>query len=383
MGRAEYGAASLGRPHNLYFRFNDRQRMTTSTWFWSILALLFGLNIGSFLNVVIWRIPRGGSLISPQFSYCPHCRRRLTAIDLVPLFSFLFLGCRCRTCKQPISWRYFTVELLTGLLFMALAIRFQHNAAEAVALMLFTALLVPMTFIDLDFFAIPDSLNALAFVFAIALDVWGIAHHEASHALLWGWMPRSIIGALAGILIFGFVRVAGWLWKRREAMGLGDVVLARAMGALLVQLVLPGQNIARLFPAWVLLSCLSGMVVGIPLIYLREKQQQLAGKQGDGEGETELNESDEEVEESSLREQLMEIGWVLSLGDFIGYFKSKLPGKGEIAEAEPEPTIEEEGFTPEPTAIPFGPFLAIGFLAAVLFGELLTSGYLSIAFPKK
>src|SRR5258708_4182921 len=133
--------------------------MTPATWIWTVMALLFALNIGSFLNVVIWRIPRGGSLIEPHFSYCPHCKRRLTGIDLVPLFSFLFLGRRCRTCKKPISWRYFSVELLTGLLFMGLAIRFEVNFADAIALMLFTALLVPMTFIDLEFFAIPTQLN--------------------------------------------------------------------------------------------------------------------------------------------------------------------------------------------------------------------------------
>src|SRR5437870_197689 len=133
--------------------------MSTATWFWSVTAFLFGVNIGSFLNVVIWRLPLGGSLVEPKYSYCPHCKRRLTAIDLIPLLSFLFLGRRCRTCKAPISWRYFTVELLTGLLFFALALQFHQSAPDAVSLMLFAALLVPITFIDLDIFEIPSSLN--------------------------------------------------------------------------------------------------------------------------------------------------------------------------------------------------------------------------------
>src|SRR6185437_4536214 len=130
-----------------------------------------------------------------------------------------------------------------------LALRFEHNAADAVSLMLFTALLVPMTFIDLEFFMIPPELNLLAFVVAIGRDAWGIAQHEPNHALRFGWLPRSVVGAIAGVLIFGGVRLAGWIWKRREAMGLGDVLLARAMGAMLVQLVPAGLPLFRLFPA--------------------------------------------------------------------------------------------------------------------------------------
>ena len=366
--------------------------MTTATWLWSVTALLFGLNIGSFLNVVIWRIPRGGSLISPQYSYCPHCERRLTAIDLVPLFSFLFLGRRCRTCKKPISWRYFSVELLTGLLFMGLAIRFEQNAPDAVSLMLFTALLVPMTFIDLDFFMIPPQLNLLAFAIAVGRDIWGIAQHEPSHIPLFGWLPRSLVGAVAGILIFGGVRLAGWIWKRREAMGLGDVLLARAMGAVLVQLAPAGLPLLRLFPAWVLLSCVSGMVVGIPLIMVRSRREKHAAeeivngspaKRGKDAAEVELGDADPDEEPSTLKEQLLDIGYVLVLADLFEYVRLKLPSRnGAQGAPAAEPAIADEDFTPQPTAIPFGPFLAVGFLATVFIGEALTSWYLVIAFPK-
>ena len=358
--------------------------MTPTAWLWSITALLFGLNIGSFLNVVIWRIPRGGSLLSPKFSYCPHCNRQLTPAELIPLFSFLLLGRRCRTCKQPISWRYFTVELITGLLFLGLALRFQASPTDAVFLMLFTAILVPMTFIDIDFFAIPDQLNLLAFLLAIVWDAWGIAHHEANHALVWGWLPRSILGAVWGVLVFGSVRVAGWIWKRVEAMGLGDVLLARAMGAMLLQMVPVGQPLWRLFPSWVLLSCVAGMVVGIPTIIFRAKRDQTVSKRGNGEVEVEqkLLEDDEEI--GSLAGELREIGFCLMLGDLVEFVRDKrAAARGESSSAPPEPTIAEEDFTPAPTAIPFGPFLAIGFLATVFVGEFLTSSYIAWALPKQ
>ena len=374
--------------------------MPIDTWFWSVTAFLFGVNIGSFLNVVIWRLPRNGSLIEPQHSYCPYCKRKLTALDLIPLFSFLVLGRRCRTCKQPISWRYFSVELLTGLLFAALALRFPHSAADAVCLMIFTALLVPMSFIDLEHFMIPTSLNLLAFGVPLARDIWGFARHEPDHILLWGWLPRSIAGAVAGVLIFGFVRVAGWIWKRVEAMGLGDVLLARAMGAMLVQLVPAGLPLLRLFPAWVLFSCLSGLVVGIPLNIARRRQEEREeqgvamafskqtatssvterGKAG-VYGEQQPDAAESEEEPSSLGQQLLEIGYCLWMGDLIDYVQSVWHDRKHKEDA-PEPAIADDDFTPQATAIPFGPFLAVGFLATVFAGEALTAWYLFVALPK-
>src|SRR5579883_523174 len=89
-----------------------------------VIALAYGICIGSFLNVVIWRLPRGGSIASPKWSYCPRCEQRLTAMDLIPVLSFLALRARCRYCKAPISWRYPAIELLTGLLFVAVVWRF-------------------------------------------------------------------------------------------------------------------------------------------------------------------------------------------------------------------------------------------------------------------
>jgi leader peptidase (prepilin peptidase)/N-methyltransferase len=350
--------------------------MAAQTGFFAVVAFLFGICVGSFLNVVVYRLPRGKSLTEPAQSFCPNCNVTLQAIDLIPLLSFLALGGKCRRCKQPISWRYFTVELVTGLLWVAMYLRYPHDAANSISLMLFTSVLVPVYLIDFDTFTIPDSLNILAFVIAVGRDIYGIVQHEPLHAPLWGWLPRSIVGAVVGTLIFGFVRVAGWLWKRREAMGLGDPLLARAMGAMLVSLVPLGANPLRLMPIWVLFSTLSGAVIGIVLIRVRsagqpealESEEPEAQPQGDG---------------STLGRELADIGYCLVLGDAVAYLRDVVT-RGLRKEAGPvaqEVPLYDGPMAP--TAIPFGPFLVIGFLATVFIGDWVTASYLAYALPKR
>lgn len=340
-------------------------------WFWAVITFIMGVNVGSFLNVVIWRLPRGGSILEPQFSYCPHCKQQLQPIDLIPLFSFLFLGRRCRRCKKPISWRYFGVELLTGVLFLALYFRFTGDIPTAVCLIIFAALLVPITFIDLEHFIIPISLNLLAFIVAVGRDIWGIIQHEPGHELLGGWMPRSVLGAIAGILIFGMVRIVGWIWKRVEAMGLGDVYLARAMGAMLVSVTPADWPPMALFPIWVLLSCLSGLVVGPLLIFLRRQQAKKTSQ------EPQEEEGEEQAEEeSTFIQQLRDVGECLILADLWETLAILLKiRKVPAEEASPNVPLIEDDWEPAPTAIPFGPFLAIGFLATIFIGEAFTRWY--------
>jgi leader peptidase (prepilin peptidase)/N-methyltransferase len=181
------------------------------------------------------------------------------AFDLVPLLSYLMRGRRCKYCSKPISSRYFWVELLTGVLFVVLYFHFRHDAANAVALLLFGAVLVPVFCIDLERFEIPNQLNLFVFVIAIARDAYGIATHEHGHELIWHCLPASILGAFVGVALFGSIRVIGWIWKRQEAMGLGDVALARGMGAMLVSVVPAGADPLRLIPIWVLGRCSFGI----------------------------------------------------------------------------------------------------------------------------
>lgn len=352
--------------------------MTVPAWFWMITAFAFGITIGSFLNVVIYRLPIANAnldLAKPTWSLCPNCKNRLTARDLVPLFSFLLLGRKCRHCKTPISWRYFCVELLTGLLFVALYLRFPESAPNAVALMLFTAVLIPITFIDLETFTIPDSLNLALFGVAIGRDVWGILQHEHGHELLWGWMPRSVLGAVVGTLIFGAVRVLGWMGYKKEAMGIGDVYLARGIGAMLISVTPPDANPLRLFPVWTILSVVTGLALGggALLVSRLRADRQPVTKSSDFE-----TESGRMEESSTLVAELKTVGEVFILSDLIYYLRLKWQTRG----ADPEMEEVPDDWTPASTAIPFGPFLSIGFLLTVFFGEWITAAYLAFALPK-
>jgi leader peptidase (prepilin peptidase)/N-methyltransferase len=160
--------------------------------FWLVAAGMYGLAIGSFLNVVIWRLPRGGSIAEPTWSYCPRCEHRLGAWDLFPVLSFLLLGAKCRYCKKPISWRYPGVELLTGLLFLVVTYYTWQGGGlwyDAVFFCLFAAILVCVFFIDIEHFVIPDELSALALLLGLV------------HALVGGWFGNSVAG------LFGYAAV--------------------------------------------------------------------------------------------------------------------------------------------------------------------------------
>ncbi|MFB3117238.1 MAG: A24 family peptidase, partial [Myxococcota bacterium] len=127
------------------------------SWFVSIAALVFGLAIGSFLNVVIYRLPRGESLASPG-SRCPSCRVALSARDNVPVLAYLWLRGRCRHCGSKISIRYPAVELLTGLVFAAIA--WQHGATPMTPIWcVFAAALIAASVIDIDHRIIPDEIS--------------------------------------------------------------------------------------------------------------------------------------------------------------------------------------------------------------------------------
>jgi leader peptidase (prepilin peptidase)/N-methyltransferase len=167
-----------------------------------VFAAVFGLNIGSFLNVVIWRLPRGGSLTVPAWSYCPRCEHRLGGWDLVPVFSFLALRAKCRYCHAPISWRYPAIEALTAALFVAVAWRFSGAQDLAAGLdiafnCLFVAVLICVFFIDLEFFVIPDGLNVTGFI--IGLAHWGLIaalNHQGA------FFRASVAGGLEYAAVF-------------------------------------------------------------------------------------------------------------------------------------------------------------------------------------
>jgi len=193
-----------------------------------IFAVVFGLAIGSFLNVVAWRLPRGESLSRPP-SACPKCGAAIKPYDNIPVLSWLLLRGRCRACGEPISPRYPIVELITGLLYGAVvAVAWDDEAEIALGIVLVTVLVV-VTLTDLDHRLIPNKITypavPLAIVIGLALDADGV--------------PEQLI---AGLAAFAFFFLAALAYPR--GMGMGDVKLAGVMGLYLGRAVAPAIFIA-------------------------------------------------------------------------------------------------------------------------------------------
>jgi len=189
---------------------------------WAATAFgLFGLLVGSFLNVLIYRLPRNLSPWSGR-SKCPHCERTVRWYENVPLVSWLALRGRCAGCKGRIAWRYPLVELLTGGLAAACVLRFGPTGA-APGYFVFLAALLAIAWIDWEFMIIPDELS-------LGLTVIGVA--LAATVLPLGFW-RGLLGAAAGA---GIIWGVAWGYKRTrgvEGMGFGDVKLAAMIGAFL------------------------------------------------------------------------------------------------------------------------------------------------------
>lgn len=266
-------------------------------------CVLLGLLVGSFLNVVIHRLPKmmeqewhanclelqgqpvpetpTYSLVQPR-SACPQCGHRITALENIPVISYLCLRGRCRGCQASISPRYPLVELLTGGLSYAVALHYGYSHLTLFAL-LFVFALIALTFIDFDTQLLPDDITLPLLWLGLLLNLkYGFTD-----------LASAVVGAMAGYLILWAIY---WLFKLvtgKEGMGYGDFKLLAACGAWFGW---------QLLPAVILLSSVVGSVIGIGLIVLQGKNRQ--------------------------------------------------------------------------TAIPFGPFLALGGIAALFYGQTLASYYL-------
>ncbi len=244
-------------------------------WLFPALATLFGLIVGSFLNVVIHRLPKmmerewrqecadsfpeyqitppsGVYNLSVPRSTCPKCETQLRVIDNIPVLSWLLLKGKCHHCSHPISIRYPLVEVLTGALCFLVAYQFGFSYF-AIALLFFTFVLIAATFIDLDTMLLPDSLTLPLTWFGITLALLQISPVS---------LQDSVIGAIAGYLSLWSVY---WLFKLvtgKEGMGYGDFKLLAALGAWLGW---------QYLPMIILLSSFVGVIFGI--IQLRLKQQ--------------------------------------------------------------------------------------------------------------
>lgn len=248
-----------------------------------IAAGIFGLLIGSFLNVVIYRLPvmmerewikecidyfpqlkKDSSLkkhtldldkpfnLNIPRSRCPKCDTQIRAIDNIPVFSWLWLRGKCRQCANPISARYPAIELLTAALSVVITLYFPPNW-YGLALLFFTFTLVAATFIDLDTMLLPDQLTLPLMWGGLALSAFGISPIS---------LHDAIIGAMAGYLCLWSVFWAFKLLTGKDGMGYGDFKLLAALGAWLGW---------QQLPLLILLSSVVGLIFGLVQLRLQKK----------------------------------------------------------------------------------------------------------------
>ncbi len=197
-------------------------------WFFPTLVFLIGLCVGSFLNVCIYRMPRGLSIVWPP-SFCPKSTEPLRWYENIPLLSFMFLRGRGRASGKPIGWQYPVVELLTACVFVALWLRFPPEAA--LAYMVMTGIFIAGSFIDWQFKIIPDwlTLGGLA-AGLLASALVPVLHLNATPM---GSLGSAFWGMMMGSGILLWMAILGELAFRKEAMGFGDVKLLGMIGAFL------------------------------------------------------------------------------------------------------------------------------------------------------
>lgn len=317
-----------------------------------VVGIYIGAAIGSFLNVVIYRLPKGMSLLHPP-SHCPQCEHRLGVADLFPLFSFLFAGAKCRHCKAPISWRYFFVELLTGVVWGAFwwqQLVAGSDGMRFFVLAVFGSILIACIFIDLFHYIIPDSLNAWLLLLGLLYNVWLLA--QGDRRAWWDGLgfglPSAVAGAIVGVAVFWGIAFLGRLLFRKDAMGHGDIKLARGIGAVL-------------FPVLALISfglaVAVGAILGIFQVLLRRREEP-------------------DDEEAFVDEEPESIGSLLRCG--LGYllaidvFALFAPSLNRTWFGDTEEEAEgEDDWQPSFTTIPFGPYMALGAIIAAIFSEPL------------
>jgi leader peptidase (prepilin peptidase) / N-methyltransferase len=236
-----------------------------------IFAFLFGLIIGSFLNVCIVRIPEGKSIVMPA-SACPKCGTPIRPYDNIPVLSYVLLGGKCRACKTKISPVYPLVELLTALLFLGCFLAFGLSL-EALKWAIFSAVMIVLVFTDLRERILPNVVNFTGFGFGLALSFFT---KPADGTALWlanrffDFPPPEPVLSLVDALLGAFLG-SGLLWlvseayfrlRKREGMGFGDVKMMLMAGTFLG----PKRTLLTIFAGSVL-----GSVIGVVYILVRRK----------------------------------------------------------------------------------------------------------------
>jgi leader peptidase (prepilin peptidase)/N-methyltransferase len=258
------------------------ERLESACWIWqirevppelfvNIFVFLFGLVIGSFLNVCILRIPGGKSIVLPA-SACPKCAAPIRPYDNIPVISYLLLHGKCRACKTPISPMYPLVESLTGLLFLACYLAFGLTI-ETLKWAVFSAIMIVLVFTDLRERLLPDLVNYTGLALGLALSFFtkptdGTALWLANH--IFDFPPPApvlsfadaIFGAALGSSLLWLVSEAYFRLRGHEGMGLGDVKMMLMAGAFLG---------AKRTLLTIMAGSLLGSVLGVAVILARRK----------------------------------------------------------------------------------------------------------------
>ena len=218
-----------------------------------LISFVLGLFIGSFLNVCIYRIPEGKSVVWPP-SHCPKCGSSIKPYDNIPVISYLILRGRCRSCGERISWQYPVVELLTGLLTAATVCRFGLSFSSLYYLLLIYYLIV-VSFIDLKTMEVPVRLSYGALLSGLFLSFF-VSEHS---------FKEAVFGASFGAGIILFIIESYYVFTGKEGMGYGDANIMAVVGAFLGW----KKVLLTLFAASFI-----GAVVGIGLILLKNKSKE-------------------------------------------------------------------------------------------------------------
>lgn len=237
----------------------------------SLLIFVLGACLGSFLNVCIYRIPLGESVVSPR-SHCTRCLNTIAWYDNIPLLSYVVLRGRCRHCGESFSGRYAFVEGLTALLFFLVWLKLGPGPRPLDLVPMASPLMVPIywlcifglmlgTFVDFDHMIIPDRVTIGGTIAGLVLSALVPSLH-GEHGFLGGLMMSLIGAALGGGILWGVAWVGALIFKR-EAMGMGDVKLMAAIGAFM------GWK-AVLFT--IIISSLVGATAGVSMVLLGNKE---------------------------------------------------------------------------------------------------------------
>jgi leader peptidase (prepilin peptidase)/N-methyltransferase len=293
-------------------------------WALYVWAALAGACVGSFLNVVVARVPAGESIVRPG-SRCPRCKAPIAWYDNVPVVAWLLLRGRCRRCQAPISIRYPLVEL-AGAAIAVLVVWRNGPSPAALLEFAFAAMLLALALIDLDAWLLPHALTWPLIALGLVTAALGAGPSSSLASSLWG--------AGVGFAAFAAISVGGEKLLKKEALGFGDVWLLTGLGAFL--------GLPALLPV-VLLASTQGAIVGIVLIAL--------GKGQPGPDATPPAPPHPEVGPTPPEPSLTD------------------PLRSEVEET--EVGTADEDWIPPKHAVPFGPFLVAGALEWLWLGDLL------------